>query len=295
MYNNSKTDEEDQVNEVYDEFLKDLEQRLFDLLGMEKPSPLTTEYNDFGELDNLEVLFLNSVWQDKEFERVVLTDFMWGAFSVISVWIYMLIHLGSVFLSVVGILEIFLSFPVALFFYRLVFQIKFFSEVNLLVVFILLGIGADDIFVFTDAYKQSANVPGVDPSLQVNSIRFNAFQNVFVGEIDVYLRSCIKSRLCDILHDNGSFLCHSGDAFDANAGFWYICRFMHRLLILDQYHDDATCVGAICWIHAIHFKMVVSLLSSKSSPGMGQQILPLLYVLSCRDRRNVLHAHCRSE
>lgn len=165
-YTNSKTDEEDQLDEVYDEYLEGLEERLFDLLDMEAPKPLTTEYMDFGELGNLEVLFANAELQVREFTNVVMMDFMWAGMSILSVWIYMLIHLGSVFLSLVGILEIFLSFPVALFFYKPVFQIDFFSEMNLLVIFILLGIGADDIFVFTDAYKQSGSVPGIDPSLQ---------------------------------------------------------------------------------------------------------------------------------
>ena len=166
-YTSSKTDEDDQIDEMYDEFLEDLEDRLFDLLGMEAPSPLKTEYSDFGELDNFEVLFYNPELNDRENSKVVMADFMWAGLSILSVWVYMLIHLGSVFLSLIGIVEIFMSFPVALFFYKPVFQIGFFNEMNLLVIFILLGIGADDIFVFTDAYKQSGSVPGIDPSLQV--------------------------------------------------------------------------------------------------------------------------------
>ena len=166
-YTSSKTEEDDQIDEMFDEFLDDLEQRLFDLLGMEAPSPLQTEYSDFGELDNLEVLLYNPELAERETSRVVMADFMWAGLSILSVWVYMLIHLGSVFLSLIGIVEIFMSFPVALFFYKPLFQIDFFNEMNLLVIFILLGIGADDIFVFTDAYKQSGSVPGIDPSLQV--------------------------------------------------------------------------------------------------------------------------------
>eukprot|EP00210_Caulerpa_lentillifera_P004772 g4556.t1 len=166
IYNNSKTDEEDQVDELFDEFWSDLEEELWDYLDMNAPTPLQTEYSDIGERDNLEIIFYNLELNDREFQRIVLSDFMWAGLSILSVWIYMLVHLGSVFLSLVGIFEIFMSFPVALFFYTPIFQIDHFSELNLLVIFILLGIGADDIFVFTDAYKQSGSVPGVDPSLQ---------------------------------------------------------------------------------------------------------------------------------
>lgn len=49
-------------------------------------------------------------------------------------------------------------------------QIDYFSQMQLLVVFVLLGIGADDVFIFTDAFKQSVGVPSVGKSLQVNTI-----------------------------------------------------------------------------------------------------------------------------
>eukprot|EP00210_Caulerpa_lentillifera_P002615 g2502.t1 len=166
QYNNSKTNEDDQIDEIYDEFLKDLEEDIFDLLDMNAPGVMRTEYSDIGERGNLEVILYNEELLEREIDRIVMFDFMWATLSIISVWFYMLFHLGSVFLSIVGIFEIFISFPVALFLYSPVFQIEFFSEINILVVFILLGIGADDIFVFTDAYKQSGSVPGCDKSLQ---------------------------------------------------------------------------------------------------------------------------------
>lgn len=59
-----------------------------------------------------------------------------------------------------------MSFPAALFVYREAFSIDFFNELNIVVIFILLGIGADDIFVFTDAFKQSQNIRGVGSSLK---------------------------------------------------------------------------------------------------------------------------------
>lgn len=44
-------------------------------------------------------------------------------------------------------------------------QVDYFSELHILIIFILLGLGADDVFVFTDAFKQSENMPGVGKSL----------------------------------------------------------------------------------------------------------------------------------
>ena len=69
--------------------------------------------------------------------------------------IYLRIHTGSYFLALMGIFQIFFSLPVSVFFYRLVFQIDYFSQLHILVLFLVLGVGADDIFVLVDAWKQS--------------------------------------------------------------------------------------------------------------------------------------------
>ena len=39
--------------------------------------------------------------------------------------------------------------------HRVVFRISYFAGMQILVVFVILGIGADDCFVFVDAWKQS--------------------------------------------------------------------------------------------------------------------------------------------
>lgn len=62
---------------------------------------------------------------------------------------------GSWFLAIVGMAEILLSVPVSWFLYNNVFQIKYFAFLNSLSLYIVAAIGADDIFIFMDAYRQS--------------------------------------------------------------------------------------------------------------------------------------------
>ena len=52
-------------------------------------------------------------------------------------------------------LNIVFSFPLTLFFYRYVGQVTYYGTLHNLVVFIVLGIAADQTFVFTDAWRQS--------------------------------------------------------------------------------------------------------------------------------------------
>ena len=75
------------------------------------------------------------------------------------------VNTQSFFIAFVGMFEILISFPIALVIYRLIFRIEYVGNITGLSIFILLGIGADDIFVYFDAYRQSATRRGVGESL----------------------------------------------------------------------------------------------------------------------------------
>ena len=89
--------------------------------------------------------------------KILFLDAAKAAGSLIAVFLYLRLMLGSWFLTAVGMFEIFMSLPLAILFYTYIFQIKYFSSLNVLCLFIVMAIGADDIFVFMDAYKQSAS------------------------------------------------------------------------------------------------------------------------------------------
>ena len=116
--------DDEQREFVYDNFLKSLEEDLWELLDMDSAPLFRTEYSQLGKLGMVEVIFYHSEIESEEFLRAVGWDFAWAGLSIFFVWVYMLIHLGSFFLSLVGIFEIFMSFPVALFFYRKIFSVS---------------------------------------------------------------------------------------------------------------------------------------------------------------------------
>eukprot|EP01050_Picozoa_sp_SAG11_P024873 SAG11_NODE_5430_length_1563_cov_1.012295_3_plen_184_part_00 len=53
-------------------------------------------------------------------------------------------------------LQILMSMPMAIFFYRTVFQIEFMTNLHVLAIYLVLGIGADDLFVFYDVRTAAA-------------------------------------------------------------------------------------------------------------------------------------------
>jgi predicted RND superfamily exporter protein len=80
--------------------------------------------------------------------------------SVVFVWIWTWRHTGSVYLASVGMGMILMSLPSSLLIYKVVYQIPYFVQIHILAVFLVLGIGADDVFVLVDAWKQSAKMSG---------------------------------------------------------------------------------------------------------------------------------------
>ena len=89
--------------------------------------------------------------------QIVTVDALLALASFGFVFLYLRFTVGSWFLSVIGMTEIVLSVPVSWFIYKFIFQIEYFAFLNTLSLFIVAAIGADDIFIFMDAYKQSAH------------------------------------------------------------------------------------------------------------------------------------------
>ena len=87
------------------------------------------------------------------FYEVVEEDMKWSIFAVLFVLVYIWFHLKSFFMAVSGLLVILLSFPVTQLIYKGILRVDMFSSLNQLVIFIILGIAADNIFVFCDAWR----------------------------------------------------------------------------------------------------------------------------------------------
>eukprot|EP00546_Thalassionema_frauenfeldii_P001802 CAMPEP_0178935532 /NCGR_PEP_ID=MMETSP0786-20121207/24609_1 /TAXON_ID=186022 /ORGANISM="Thalassionema frauenfeldii, Strain CCMP 1798" /LENGTH=1026 /DNA_ID=CAMNT_0020613713 /DNA_START=1680 /DNA_END=4760 /DNA_ORIENTATION=- len=66
-----------------------------------------------------------------------------------------LVHTRSPLITLVGLIQICLTFPVAYFFYTLVGQIVFFPFLNFVGIFVAFALGADDIFVAVDKWKNA--------------------------------------------------------------------------------------------------------------------------------------------
>ena len=108
--------------------------------------------------NNLYVTFA----QKQMFEREVLVilggDILFSAYSLLAVFIISILHLRSIFLATLALLQILVSYMVCFFVYRVVLGIELFGGLNFISFYLLLGIGCDDIFIYTDALRQSSSL-----------------------------------------------------------------------------------------------------------------------------------------
>lgn len=94
------------------------------------------------------------------FQAVLGVDVTLALGAIFFVFFYILFHTRSLFISASCILGIILCFPVGAFWSIVVFGVRFFDPLNVFLLFVLLGLGADGVFIVFDAWEQS--FAGVD-------------------------------------------------------------------------------------------------------------------------------------
>ena len=81
---------------------------------------------------------------------------MWAVAAALVVYVIVTLHVESLFIGTTSMLMIIFSIPITLVIYRKIFSITNVSALHLCIVFVVLGISADNIFVLWDAWCQSA-------------------------------------------------------------------------------------------------------------------------------------------
>ena len=139
-----------QLQNFWSEVLQDW----FKYFNMKAPL-LGTQYSRIPRKDDLQVLWRGNSLYDLELNTALASDMRWIFIAVAFTFAYMNYHLGSAFVAFASVAQIFFSLPVGMFFYWHVFGMVYFGSLNALVIFIVLGVGADDVFVLVDSWKQT--------------------------------------------------------------------------------------------------------------------------------------------
>ncbi len=125
---------------------------LFLSLHEEDLYPLVKEGKSFG---SAQLAGYRTGGKFDVFSKQLISDNVFSGGAFFLVFCILWIHSSSGFLASLAFLQIFLNLGVAYGIYMCVFYLPFFPFLNLVSIFVVVGIGADDVFVFIDAWKQS--------------------------------------------------------------------------------------------------------------------------------------------
>lgn len=111
-----------------------------------------------------------------KFSKQLLVEVIFPALAMIVVFVIMWMFLGSFILTFCALFCVVYAVGMAYFFYNMVFKMKFFPFLNVLTFVFLVGIGADDAFVYYDIWKQTmASYPKANIwQLTLKTLRYSA-------------------------------------------------------------------------------------------------------------------------
>jgi Patched family len=88
-------------------------------------------------------------------DAIFTNDMPYTFGSAVFVVVAIMIHTRSILVTVVGLVQIILSIPLAYFFYTFAFGYRSFPILNFIGAFVVFAIGADDVFVAVDKWKNA--------------------------------------------------------------------------------------------------------------------------------------------
>ena len=102
---------------------------------------------------SLKVYYYSLILLAHDGSKIAMQDMMLAIGSLCFIFGYMWFQTESFFVTSLAILSIILSFFSANLFYRIVLDYRYLGHLHIISVFIILGIGADNIFVFFNTWK----------------------------------------------------------------------------------------------------------------------------------------------
>ncbi|GBG34318.1 Protein dispatched-like 1 [Hondaea fermentalgiana] len=202
--------------EIYNNFYARIEDKIFSSQNIKATKFIGSGYNigAFQLGDGLTVRFYAKYFELTEFHRAIAMDQVLVVFSIVLVGTAIWFHLHSLFITAVGLVAILASIPVALFVYTAICQIHYFTNVHIVIFFLILGIGADDLLVFVDAFIQSerywCSIRGIRTKKQAEVVNVygtgNADAEVLIARLVYTYKAAVAAIMSTSATTAGAFL-----------------------------------------------------------------------------------------
>ena len=90
--------------------------------------------------------------------KLVYDDMYMLIGTMVASILYMTVHMKSFYLAFFSIVNLFFAIPVTLCIYTYIIGVDYFSTIHISVLIVVIGIGADDVFVFHDFWIGSHKI-----------------------------------------------------------------------------------------------------------------------------------------
>ena len=115
------------------------------------------------------------------FHERLISETMFPSISIVFIFVIMWVYTGSLFVTSMACLAIVSSIVITYFLYMVVFRDLAFGFLNMLALIIVIGVGADDVFVYLDVWKQTKKaMPTATMTEWVNITLRHAALSMFV-------------------------------------------------------------------------------------------------------------------
>nr|XP_054769044.1 protein dispatched homolog 3-like [Lytechinus pictus] len=121
---------------------------------------------DKKSTDKVDVLYGGTEIFDQEVSMTIYHDVLLSIPTFIAIFVLLFVFTSfSLWLTICGLLSIVFSFCLAYFCYHVFFGIEALGLLNVVSVFVIIGIGVDDVFVFVNTFRQADSIK--DPALRM--------------------------------------------------------------------------------------------------------------------------------
>lgn len=131
-------------------------------------------------IGDMNFYYNNRALRSKATQEQVIDDLRLAIISFVFIIVFMWLQTGSLWITGWAIFSILSSFNIANLIYRVILDYRYFGVFHVLSIFIILGIGADDIFVFTDTWKQSEGVQFPSEAHRLDFVYRRAAKAMFI-------------------------------------------------------------------------------------------------------------------
>ncbi|KAL5283685.1 DISP1 family protein [Megaselia abdita] len=121
---------------------------------------------------------LGEEFKNELFNELLLADHWLIALGFVFVMACMWIYTSSIFITVMTVVAVLFSLGSAYFLYVFVLQISFFPFMNLLAIVVIIGIGADDAFIFVKIWQTTSSDRNKAKVTQQSSVAVSNSDNV---------------------------------------------------------------------------------------------------------------------